>query len=168
MGEGRIAIAKIAGAHGVKGLVKILPYDGDFDVLSAGPLYTAESGGEAVGLHLKNRNGKFILAAIDGITERDGAEALRGTELFAERAALPAITDENTFYHADLIGLAVCDENGASIGRIIAVDNFGAGDLLEIRLDNGGDFYLPFTGKYVCEIKAGEFVTVKDYKDFTL
>ena len=76
---------------------------------------------------------KGVVARIAGVADRNGAEALRGVELFVERARLPAASDDE-FYHADLIGLAAVDGEGKPVGEIVSVHNFGAGDLLEIRL----------------------------------
>lgn len=155
-----LGIGKIVAAHGVKGLVKILPYGGDFSWQS-GDVLTKE--GKPVAITLKNPAGKYILASVKDVTDRTAAESLAGTELFTTREKLPPLKDKNKFYIADLIGLEAV-EDGKTIGKIIAVDNFGAGDLLEIRSASGESFYLPFNDDYVGEIS--DTVKIKNYKDF--
>jgi 16S rRNA processing protein RimM len=85
-----------------------------------------------------------VVAAVDGITDRNAAEALRGTELFVPRAVLPP-TDDDEFYQDDLIGMEVVDAAGAARGAVLAVHNFGAGDVLEIAPPLGATFFLPFS-----------------------
>ncbi|MCV6603492.1 MAG: ribosome maturation factor RimM, partial [Cohaesibacter sp.] len=87
-----------------------------------------------------------VIAKIKGITDRNGAEALKGTELFMDRSQLPEPEDEETFYHADLIGLDAFDEAGALLGRVTAVFDHGAGDVIDIRMAADGRLItLPFT-----------------------
>ena len=95
--------------------------------------------------------GKYWLAEIDGIADRDAALALNGTKLWIDRDALPE-TDEGEFYIEDLIGLDVIDTDGKSVGKVIAVDNFGAGDLMEIKPAAGSSFYVPFSNDFVPDI----------------
>lgn len=106
---------------------------------------------------MKNSAGKYWLAAVDGINDRNEAEKLRSTELWIDREKLPRNNSANEFYVADLIGLSVYDETGQLTGKIIAVENFGAGDLLEIKPQGAASFYLPFTkdGLIDIDIKAG-------------
>ncbi|MCB9991607.1 MAG: 16S rRNA processing protein RimM [Rhodospirillales bacterium] len=89
--------------------------------------------------------GKYWLAEIGGVNDRDAALELRGTKLWIDRERLPEIDDEDEFYLDDLIGLAVRTADGKDAGKVIAVDNFGAGDLLEIKPLAGDAYYLPFT-----------------------
>lgn len=156
-GEGknkRICLGKITQAHGVKGLVKILFYGDDPKILESAPLYAGKTSDATLELTLKNALGKYWLAEIKDVNDRTDAENLRGTELWIDRAAMPNIEDENSFYIEDLIGLSVVDETGESAGKIISVQNFGAGDLLEIKPDSGESFYLPFTNKTVIDIQS--------------
>lgn len=156
----RIVLATIADVHGIKGLVKIFPYGEDISLLeSIEPLY-AEN--KAVKITLKNALGKFILAEIEGVSTREDAEKLKGHELSVDKAALPALDhDEDGYYHHDLIGLKALNQQGEEVGTVIAVDNYGAGDLLEIRKSAGEKFLLPFTDDYVPNVNldAG-FVTI--------
>lgn len=157
----RICLGKIAAAHGIRGLVKIIPFGDDASLLN-GEVFRED--GTPLVVSLKNKSGKYILAAIDGVNDRDGAEALRGAELFVDRESLPE-TDEGQHYIEDLVGLSVV-EDGAEIGTVLAVKNYGASDLLDIRLASGETFYLPVTDDYVMEI--GEVITVKNHKDVIL
>jgi 16S rRNA processing protein RimM len=145
----RVCLGKIVAAHGVKGLVKILPFGDEPELIgSLKPAYTSETGSDTLSIKLKNKLGRYILAEIGGVTERNGAEAIRGTELYFEREAMPA-PEEGSFYYGDLVGLNVVDEKDALIGTVIAVANFGAGDLIEIRPVSGTAFYVPFHNNYI-------------------
>lgn len=152
----QIYLGKIATAHGVKGLVKVLPSDFDTALLN-GPVLTED--GRTLALTFKNPLGKYVLIAIDGVDDRDAAEALRGTKLYIPRESLPG--HEDTFYPEDLIGLDVV-QDGAVIGTVLAFENFGAGDLLDIALPSGQSFYLPFTDDYVLE--TAEIITVQNHE----
>jgi 16S rRNA processing protein RimM len=151
----RVCLGKIVSAHGVKGLVKILPFGDDpYLIETLGPVYTDETGSGTLEIIMKNSAGnKYWLAFVKGVTERNGAEALRGTGIWVDKSTLPAIEDKHTFYHADLIGLKTIDESGAEIGEVVSVQNFGAGDLLEIRPQGRDSFYLPFNKANILEVK---------------
>jgi 16S rRNA processing protein RimM len=152
----RICLGKIVSAHGVKGLVKILPF-GDDPLLieTLGPAYKKETGPDTVSITMKNSAGnKYWLASVEGVTERNGAEALRGTELWVNKDSLPAIEDKNTFYYTDLVGLKTLDEDGNEIGKVISVQNFGAGDLLEIQPTGKDSFYLPFNKENILNVQS--------------
>src|SRR5690606_38366726 len=98
-----------------------------------------------------------VIAHIKGISDRNAAEALNGVSLFVDRARLPEPDDEDDFYHADLIGLDVRLDNGVSIGKVSALPNFGAGDLIEVRDSQSGDTYLyPFTKAVVPDVNIAE------------
>jgi 16S rRNA processing protein RimM len=140
----RICIAKIATAHGVRGLVKITCYAEDQNLLTSGTLYKGENSTETIKLSLQNKSGKYWIGKVEGIADRNEAELLRGTSLWIDRDALPEPEDDE-FYIEDLIGLPVIDTDGNAIGEILAIQNFGAGDLLEIKPAEGHSFYHPFT-----------------------
>ena len=115
-----------------------------------------------------------MLARVSGVNDRDQAQALHGTEIYVPRDALPALEEEETFYHADLIGLRAEDTAGRAVGRVTAVENYGAGDILEIALEvtgeitgetagkGGQSLMLPFTRATVPEVDlaAGRLVVV--------
>lgn len=149
MGEPRICLAAVVGAHGVRGLVRLKPFTEEPESVAAyGPL-TDESGRRSFVLRLKGRVKDLLLAEIEGVADREAAQALRGTRLCVPRSALPPPEDSEAFYHADLIGLAAEDADGRPLGRVVAVQDFGAGDLLELEAPDGRRFHLPFTRQVV-------------------
>ena len=149
----RVCLGKIATAHGVRGLVKILVYGEDAMLLEElQPLYTSEHGKDTITLKMKNSAGKYWLAEIEGINDRTQAEKLRGTELWVNRELLPETIVEDEFYITDLVGMMVKDTNGNAIGNVIDVKNFGAGDLVEIKPERGESFFVPFTKEAVPDI----------------
>ena len=140
MSASRILMGVIGRPHGVKGLVRVTSYAADPDDLTAyGPLRAGEDGAR-----LSLRWVAPGLAAIEGITDRTAAERLTNTRLYLERAALPA-PEEQEFYHADLIGLAAEDAQGAALGRVGTVHDYGAGASLEIVRDGAAPLLVPFT-----------------------
>ena len=157
----RICLGVIAGVHGVRGLVKIKSFTQvPADIGSYGPLET-ESGSRKFEFEIKGEAKGAVLAAIAGIKDRDAAEALKGTKLYVAREALPAPEDEEEYYHADLIGLTAADETGKTLGTVVAVQNHGAGDILEIEDEAGASLLVPFTRAAVPKIDlAGGRLTV--------
>ena len=160
--KGRICVGMITAAHGVRGLVRIKPFTADPAAVTAYGPVGDEAGRRQFALTLLNRHKDQWLARIDGIDDRNAAEALRGTGLFVDRAALPPPEDDDEFYHADLIGLAAVSPDGRRLGRVRAVHDFGAGDLLELVTEAGGIVTVPFTRAAVPEIDiaAGRVVVV--------
>jgi 16S rRNA processing protein RimM len=164
MSRDRVCLAAVAGAHGVRGLVKLKTFtEKPEDALAYGPLED-EAGARRFEIALKGsaggKSGDLLLVKIAGIEDREAAEALRGIRLYVARDALPEIDEEETYYHADLVGLSVVDRDGTARGRVTAVQNYGAGDLLEIQPKSGGSFLLPFTLAAVPEVDlaAGRIV----------
>lgn len=157
----RICLAKIVAAHGVKGLVKIKPFGEDVSLLN-GKMFIDETGNKTVNIKLKNALGKYILANVEGSTDRNHAEALRGTDLYIARDDMPEL--EDAFYFEDLIGMNVVDQAGKALGKIINADNFGASDLIEIQ-GAVGTFMLPFTDDYIVET-TDDAVIIKDFEMF--
>ena len=163
----RVCLGKITSAHGVKGLVKILPFGEDpLLIEELSPLFTGETSSDQISITMKNSAGnKYWLAGVEGVSERNGAEALRGTEIWVNRDDLPKIEEKNTFYHTDLIGLKVI-ENEKEIGEVLNIQNYGAGDLLEIKA-NGKTFLFPFTNDTCPEINIAEgFIRTINAADF--
>lgn len=154
----RVLMGAIVGAHGVRGQVRVKSFAAEpKDIASYGPLEDAR--GRAVILTLKGGADDVLIASIDGVTDRDMAEKLKGTELFVSRAALPAAGDEE-FYHADLVGLDVRLPDGTHFGTVRAVHDFGAGDSLEIERADG-DVMVPFTKAAVPVVDiAGGFIVL--------
>ncbi|MFM9842745.1 MAG: ribosome maturation factor RimM [Dongiaceae bacterium] len=140
----RILIGVIVGAHGVRGEVKIKSFTAAAaDVAAYGPV-TDEAGTRRLKLKPVGQAKGTVVARIDGIADRNAAEALKGLRLYVARSALPK-TGEDEFYCADLIGLPVQRSDGSAYGRIKNVEDFGAGDVVEIDLEAGGTEFQPLT-----------------------
>ncbi|MCE9507774.1 MAG: ribosome maturation factor RimM [Alphaproteobacteria bacterium] len=139
-----ILMAEIVGVHGVKGMLKVKVFGDDpGKLVDYQPL--CDASGKKFSFLTFQPHQNIYLAALEGVSDRTAAEKLRGTKLYVPREALPQIKDKNTYYHVDLIGLTAKDADGAIIGKIIQVANFGAGDLLEIKPLQGASYYVPFT-----------------------
>jgi len=152
--ERRIALAAVAGAHGVKGELRLKLFSESAASLSAHQkLYV---GGAERRLLSVRDGGKAAVARFEGIADRSAAEALRGSLVEVDRSALPPL-EEGEYYHADLIGLAVFDRVGTQLGTIVAVENYGAGDLLEIELDDGKRSLIPFKAG-IADLEEGRIV----------
>lgn len=137
----RIALAAIAGAHGIKGELRLKLFcDGAASLAAHDHLLV---GGERRRLIAARDHGKGATARIEGVDDRNAAESLRGTLIEIERSALPPLGD-GEYYHSELIGLECFDRDGAVIGSVVAVENYGAGDLLEIELPDGKRSLIPF------------------------
>jgi 16S rRNA processing protein RimM len=152
--ERRIALAAVAGAQGVKGELRLKLFSDSIESLSRhGMLYV---GGVERRLLAVRDSGKTAVARFEGISDRSAAEALRGSLVEVDRATLPAL-EEGEYYHADLIGLEAIDRDGNRIGTVAAVENYGAGDLLEVELPNGKRSLIPFrTG--IADLDGGKIV----------
>ncbi len=150
--EQRICVARLGAAHGVRGEVKLWSFTADpAAVADYGPFETAD--GRVVEIEALRPAKEFFVARLKGVADRNAAERLRNAELFVPRERLPAPEDSDEFYHADLIGLAVVDAGGAALGTVLALHNFGAGDLIEVRrADSRDTVMLPFTQAAVPEI----------------
>lgn len=161
----RICLGKITGAHGIKGLVKIAPFGEDpYLIEDLSPVFTGDSGEAKLSLTHLQPQGSHFLAAVEGITDRTQAETLKGTELYVPRESLPEIEEEGAYYIEDLIGLEARDDDGETVGTVLAVHNFGAGDLLEIRQPSGESFMMPFSDETVGDV--GEFIEIKNFQEF--
>lgn len=141
----RICVAQIGAPHGVRGEVRLKPFTADpLAVRDYGTLET-EDGAVRFEIEAVRAAKDHLVARLTGVGDRDAAERLTGTRLFVPRERLPA-AQADEFYHADLIGLAAETAGGAALGTVIAVHNFGAGDLIEIRPEAGGaTVMVPFT-----------------------
>ena len=151
----------IVGVHGVRGAVRIKPFTAEpGDVAAYGPV-SDEQGGRQFALRVTAVRKGVVIANIDGIDDRNAAEALKGVRLYVPRALLPVPDEE--YYHADLIGLRVEREDGALLGEVRALHDFGAGDLIEVIPVGGGNpLVLPFTREAVpvVDIASGRLVVV--------
>lgn len=158
MTDKRICIGEITTAHGIRGQVRVRCFGDNPDSLHKyGPLYTSETGTETVTITLQSPNKGAWVARVktkNGVVDdRNVAETMRGTMLWIDRSALPNIESDDEFYHTDLIGMDVADENGNAIGTVADVQNFGASDLLEIKPTEGGPtFYVPFADDFIHDV----------------
>jgi 16S rRNA processing protein RimM len=156
----RICVGAIAGAFGVRGEVRLKSFCADPAALADyGPLST-EDGDRSFEVALTGQTKGGLTARLSGIATKEQADRLRGTRLYAPRDRLPALPDDE-FYHADLIGLRVFDTGGQDLGRVKAVLNHGASDLLEVQPAAGGEpVLLPFTRDAVptVDLAAGRIV----------
>jgi 16S rRNA processing protein RimM len=141
---GDILLAAVTGAQGLKGEVKAKLFTATPDALPRyGVLHTKSGRKLKITAFRPTKEGEAVIA-FEGVRDRDAAEALKGVELFVDRAALPQ-PDEDEFYHADLIGLEVRDSEGRVLGRVSALHNFGASDVLEFVRADGDSVHLAFT-----------------------
>jgi 16S rRNA processing protein RimM len=155
----KICVAKIGAPHGVRGDVKLWPFTEDpLAVLNYGPLSTKD-GARHFEVARARAAKDHLVASLKGIGNRDDAQKLNGIELYITRDQLPA-TDDDEYYHADLIGLEAVTSGGESIGRVIALHNFGAGNIIEIAPGAGPTLLLPFTNAVVptVDIAGGRMV----------
>jgi 16S rRNA processing protein RimM len=154
-----ICIARIGAAHGVRGAVKLWTFTEDpLAVKAYGPLLTKD-GARSFEIASAREAKGHLVATLKGVGSREDAERLNGIELYIARDKLPA-TDENEYYHADLIGLVAVTSADEPLGRVIAIHNFGAGDIIEIEPPHGATMLLPFTNAVVptVDLKSGRVV----------
>lgn len=147
----RILVGAIAGAHGVRGQVRIKSFTDDPAAVAAYGPVSDESGQKHFDLVVTGQTKGGVIARIDGIADRTAAEALRGLRLYVQRTALPA-TSADEYYRVDLIGLTAELADGTFYGRITNVDDYGAGDILEIARADGTTELLPFSGRIVPKV----------------
>ena len=157
----RVCVAKIGAAHGLRGEVRLQVFTEDPDaVIDYGELTNEDGTRKFRVSSLRPAKGHFV-AKFEGVNDRNASELLTNIELFVRREKLPEIEEDATYYYADLIGLAVEDKSGKSFGVVVAVRNFGAGDLLEIsEKPNGPSTLVPFIEQFVPEVdlKTGRVV----------
>jgi 16S rRNA processing protein RimM len=158
-------VARIGAAHGVRGAVKLWTFTEDpLAVKAYGPLLTKDGARQFEVTSAREAKGHLV-ATLKGITTREEAERLNGIELYVARENLPD-TDEDEYYHADLIGLAAVNAANEPLGRVIAIHNFGAGDIIEIAPPTGSTMLLPFTNAVVPSVDvAGGRVVIEMPKE---
>lgn len=150
----RILIGKIASAHGIKGDVKVVCYADDADLLfqDAG-VYIDEKKNDRVVLTPKAEpKANLFIASIEDVKDRNKAETLRGLSLYIDREELPEL-ESGAMYHSDMAGMDVVSVEGKGMGKVIRVQNFGAGDLLEVQGKKEA-YYIPLAAPYLVEIDA--------------
>ena len=154
-----ICVARIGAPHGVRGAVKLWTFTEDpLAVRHYGPLLTKDGARQFEVTHVREAKGHLV-ATLKGIATREEAERLNGVELYVAREKLPD-TSADEYYHADLIGLAAVNAAGEPLGRVIAIHNFGAGDIIEVAPSDGATMLLPFTNAVVptVDIAGGRVV----------
>lgn len=159
MTTAQICVARIGAPHGVRGQVRLWTFTEDpHAVLDYGPLATKDGKRTIEIDNVREANGHLV-ATLKGVADRDAAARLNGVELYVARDALPE-TEDGEYYHADLIGLAAVNTAGEPIGRVVAMHDFGAGDIIEIAPKEGPTLLLPFTDAVVptVDIAAGKVV----------
>jgi 16S rRNA processing protein RimM len=156
----RICVAQIGGAHGIRGEVKLKSFTADpMTVKNYAPL-ESEDGAASFVIEALRPGKDHLVARLRGICDRNAAQRLTHVKLFVPRECLPAPTADE-FYHVDLIGLRAVTVEGHEIGTVLAVHDFGAGDILELRLaGSGATIMLPFTQAFVpgIDIAGGRIV----------
>jgi 16S rRNA processing protein RimM len=140
---GHVLVGAVAGAFGVRGEVRLKSFCAEPAAIARyGPLVAED--GRAFGVTLVRPLAGAFAARLTGVADRDAAEALRGARLYAPRDRLPPLGDDE-FYHADLIGMEAVDPGGAPLGRVRAVYDHGAGDVIEVARPGKAELVLPFT-----------------------
>jgi 16S rRNA processing protein RimM len=153
-----VLLGVVIGAQGLKGEVKVKTFTETPQTLAAyGPLHGKDGHEIRVTFLRETKDGAVV--QLHGVNDRSSAEAMKGTELFVSRDALPE-ADAEEFYHADLVGLRAEDTEGRAIGTVRAIHNFGAGTVIEIVRSDGDEVFLPFTRDVAREIdlKGGRIV----------
>jgi 16S rRNA processing protein RimM len=158
-GGGKVALAAVAGAHGVKGELRLKLFSDNADSLKRHQ--KVHVGGVERRLLSVRDSGKLAVARIEGVDDRSAAEAMRGSLVEVDRDALPPLGD-GEYYHADLIGLAAVDGGGSAVGTVVAVENYGAGDLLEIALADGKTSLIPFRDG-IADLVDGRIVLDREF-----
>ena len=154
-----ICVARIGAAHGVRGEVRLWPFTEDpMAVIDYGPLSTKDGARQFEVVRARIAK-DHLVAVLKGVTTREDAERINGLELYIDRDQLPD-TEDGEYYHADLIGLRALDPTGAEIGKVFAIHNFGAGNIIEIAPLQGATLLLPFTDAVVptVDLAAGHVV----------
>ncbi len=166
MGEKRILVAKFGAAQGVRGEVRLFAYMDDPASIAKLGMLEDKTGARKFKI-LSSRPAKdFLVVRIEGIDDRNAAEKLTHIELYVSRDRLPKQKDKSVFYQTDLIGLRAEDRGGKILGDVVSLQNFGAGDLLEIRPASGGDtFYVPFSDPFVPVVNVEGGNVVLDLPD---
>jgi 16S rRNA processing protein RimM len=158
-GERRIALAAVAGAQGIKGELRLKLFADSADSLAAHEMLYVGGLPRRL-LAVRAASGAAVVRFV-GITDRSAAEALRGSLVEVDRSALPQL-EEGEYYHADLIGLEAVDRSGDPVGKVTSVENYGAGDLLEIEGPDGKRSLVPFR-QGIADLEAGRVVVDREF-----
>lgn len=154
-----VMLAAIAGAHGVTGEVRLKLFGESAEALSR---YRNFNGGALTLTRVRSDNKGGAIARFAEVADRTAAEKLRGTQLTIARSAMPPLA-AGEFYHADLLGLPAISDAGESLGEVVAVENFGATDILEVQRPDGKRFMVPLTDEAVPEWNGERVVIVAGF-----
>lgn len=155
--DNKILMGTIGAAHGIKGEVRITSHTQDPEAIAAYGALDTDRAGLSITIEAARLQKNVLIARIKGVRDRNAAELLNGVSLFVDRDRLPDPDDEDDFYHADLIGLDARLDTGVSIGEVIALHNYGAGDLIEVQDKLKGDTFLfPFTKAVVPSVRISD------------
>ena len=155
MADRLLQVARVAGAFGVRGEIRITTFTEDPLALATYKVLVRQDGSPGLTLTAARAVKGAVIAQAKGVDTRDQAQALRGLTLFVPRDSLPP-PDEDEFYLADLIGLAIETPQGEPLGTVKTVQDFGAGDLIEVQPAMGASWWLPFTREAVPQVKIAE------------
>ena len=165
MGDNKICLGAVVGVHGIRGEVKVKSFSDDEKNLVRYGDVTNETGDKKFSLKIVGHSKELLRVKIKGIEDRNTAETLVGTAFYIQRDLLPDLNDDE-FYHADLIGLDVKNSSGEIFGEVNALYNFGAVDIIELKLNNGSLEMLPFTETYVPTINIKEHHIIVEMMQF--
>ncbi|MEM9684495.1 MAG: ribosome maturation factor RimM [Pseudomonadota bacterium] len=161
----RVCVGAVSGVHGVRGAVRIKPFtETPKGVAAYGPV-TDEEGIRRFDIAVVGEHKGTLLATLSGVTDRTAAEALKGMRLYVDRTALPP-TDEDEFYYEDLVGLSAVTVDGDALGTVIAVFEFGAGDVIEVQGADRQSVMLPFTRAVVPTVDIAARRIIVDPPEF--
>ena len=157
-----MCVAQIGAAHGIRGEVRLRSFTADPSAVTAYGPFESEDGRQRIEIETLRPAKNGFVARLKGVADRNAAERLTNIKLYVPRDRLPPVEDDNTFYHADLVGLAAMTPDGGMLGTVTAIHNFGAGDVIEISRPDGEALMVPFTATAVpsVELKAGRMVVV--------
>jgi 16S rRNA processing protein RimM len=158
----RVCVAQIGAAHGIRGEVRLRSFTQQPAAVTSYGSLESEDGERHFEIETLRPAKDGFVARLKGVADRDAAEQLTNIKLYVPRDRLPPVEDDNTFYHADLVGLAAVTAAGEAFGTVRAIHNFGAGDLVEIEQPGGDTMLLPFTEAAVptVDIAGGRIVVV--------
>lgn len=161
MTEDKVCLGAIVGVHGIKGEVKVKSFSEHEKNLTRYGVLCSEDGKQTFEVKIMGHSKELLRVKIKGVDDRNTAETLIGTGLYVSRSVLPAL-QEGEFYHTDLIGLEARSPEGEVVGSVNALYNFGAGDLIEIKLTDGTLEMVPFKESFVPVVNINEhFIIVK-------
>ncbi len=150
----RVCLGQIGAPHGVRGEVRLRSFTAEPEAIAGyGPLQAED--GSLVEIESLRPAKDYFVATLAGVRDRNAAERLTNVKLYVPRERLPKLEETDEFYHADLIGLTAFDRAGKKLGSVVAVHNFGAGDLIEVRADEGETELIAFTEFNVPEVDVG-------------